>query len=436
MLRNLLNSLWNLFLRLNLFETHSSDVRSAPIEKLATRIYIVSLINFLIIIGIISAFIVRTENGIEYIPSNEKFIQLARKYPNTLQCRCSKVGIAYETFVKTNVDFHQVCSSKFIEQEWIDSISIEKSISLSATSDVRYYLSFFWQAIAGFCTLGKNTWMNAIARFEKSYILSPIAVREETLRSNALKDLENSISSARVALSRSLLTIRRTMTTNQFVSALETNFYLDYPPSDFYTWDHPRFFPVVFDNCSCLILTGCPHPALVNNSRGELVAVPGIIVDCYIVDSVLASTLECYYDLECFHLLHNQSIATANLLSHYSHNNSQVNSTVQALLDNFMIDRLNTETMFNSFYAQCDPAYCAYSYTHRFSYLFIVSTIIGAFGALNLILRLIAPYIAKGFFSWKNRAVSSVRSVQNEMNIPKTSKKNIHIQQVKLQQYF
>ncbi|CAF3668416.1 unnamed protein product [Rotaria sp. Silwood1] len=243
------------------------------------------------------------------------FVYLAKKYPNTLQCRCSQIGITYGSFVKVHVDFHQVCSSKFITEEWIDSIFVENKTSSSTESDIRFYLSFFWQAIAGFCVVSKSTWTDAATSFGASRILSPMAVTEEVLHRQAQGDLNNHISSAQATFAQILLVIRRIMSGNQFVSALGTNFYLHYPPSNFGDWYHPKMLPVVSENCSCLSITGCPRPAVIRDSQDQLIVVPGMIIDCYIVDSTLGSTLECYYDLACFRFLHNSSIETGSLLS-------------------------------------------------------------------------------------------------------------------------
>ncbi|CAF5226774.1 unnamed protein product, partial [Rotaria magnacalcarata] len=86
-------------------------------ERLTTRIYIFSLIDFLILVGIAAGLVVRTANKIEYLPSQSKFVYFAKVYSNTLTCPCSKIEIAYETFVKTHANFQQICSRQFITQE-------------------------------------------------------------------------------------------------------------------------------------------------------------------------------------------------------------------------------------------------------------------------------------------------------------------------------
>ncbi|CAF4843633.1 unnamed protein product [Rotaria sp. Silwood1] len=364
----------------------------------------------------VSAFIPRTENVIGYSLPYVKFTHLVKKYPNTLKCRCSKIGVAYETFVKVHVNFHQVCSSQFIKQDWIDSIFVERNTTSSTTSNIQSYFSFFWQVIAGFCVVSKSTWIDAIANFNASRVLTPMAVAEEVLRSQAQEDLRNHIYSAQTNMAQSLLALRRTTAGNQFVSALGTNFYLCYWPSILGNWNNPKMLPVVFNNCSCLNINGCPRPILISTSEYQSVAVPGMIIDCLIVDATLASTLECYYDPTCFRLLHNESTATVNLLLNDSNKYFKVNSTVQNLLDYLMIDELNTEIMFDSFYEQCNPAYCTYSYTHRFSTLFIITTIIGSFGALSFVLRLLAPFLAQVILRWKTRGVSNERIAENVTN--------------------
>ncbi|CAF1003549.1 unnamed protein product [Rotaria sp. Silwood1] len=410
---NLLQLLWKSFLRLNLFKSHSSNAQTIVWEQLATRVYIISMISLLFLIAIVSACIVRTENVIEYSPSYVKFIDLWKKYSNTLKCPCSKIGVAYGTFVKTHVDFHQVCSSHFVTQDWIDSIFIPKPTSFPTVFDICFYLSHFWQVIAGLCSVSKNTWTDAISSFGLSHFLSPIAIPDEVVRNQVQEALNNQLSLAQASLVRTLHAIQRITSENQFVSGLSTNFYLRYPPLNYGNWTYPKMFPVVFDDCSCLNMTGCPRPAFIKISQNRSVSIPGMIIDCYIVDSTLASTLECYYNSTCFKLLHQQLTTTVNLLSNSSNRHFLFNSTVQTLLDNSMIDQWYTEIKFNLFYSECDPTYCTYSYMHRFSILFIITTTVGAFGTLSLILRLIAPFIAQAFIRWTTRISEKDNILEN-----------------------
>jgi len=50
------------------------------------------------------------------------FNKLYDEHADSLSCSCSTVSIPYETFVETNVIFHDICSSYFIEREWIEAL--------------------------------------------------------------------------------------------------------------------------------------------------------------------------------------------------------------------------------------------------------------------------------------------------------------------------
>ncbi|CAF3326630.1 unnamed protein product [Rotaria socialis] len=263
---------------------------------------------------------------------------------------CSKIGIAYETFVVTHVDFHQVCSSTFVKQIWINSIILQNPVVSSTIYDIRYYLKFFWEFIAGFCSVSNSTWVDAVTSFSALRIVSPMAIDKQNLRIQAQIILDSSILTAQVVLTRHLLAIRRTTTENQFVSGLNANVYLSYSSPDLNNTNIPKMWPRVYNNCSCLNYRGCPHSILINNSHQQSVTIPGMIGDCFIGDATLASTLESYYNSACFSLLHKESSKNVSLLLNSSSNHFLTNSTIQMFFNETMIDSWSTEIMFESFY--------------------------------------------------------------------------------------
>ncbi|CAF2727328.1 unnamed protein product [Rotaria sp. Silwood2] len=400
------NRLQKYCLELNVFATGSNDIQIILHQRWSTRVYIVLFAVVLIVVGTIAGFDVRSIDKIVYSPSQSQFIKLVEKYPKTLRCPCSKIGIAYETFVHTHVKFHHVCSSAFVTQAWINSIFLQKNHSSSSTYDIRYYLRYFWEIIAGFCSFSNSTWIDAVTSFGALRIVSPIAVVEENLRIQAQTTLDSSMSFAQTVLVRNLLAIRSIIAGNQFVSGLTTNYYLSYSPSGFGNEATPKMLPRTYNNCSCLNFRGCPHPIIINTSYHQLFTIPGMIGDCFIVDATLASTLECYYNSSCFSLLHGESSINVKLLLENSNKRFLINSTVQALIDEAMVDSLTTEILFDSFYRQCSPTHCSYSYTNRFSFIFIITTIIGIYSGASFVLRLLVPQIVRYIFQRRNRKLT------------------------------
>ena len=408
--------LWQSFQELNLFKKPSSNAGTSERERLATRIYIYLLIVLLLALATISALIVHSIERLERTPSPVRFSQLVHAYPDTLNCPCSKFGIIYDSFVSLRVQFHQVCSSHFVQQASIDAMLAEQNKSAFAEDDVRATLPFFWQTIAGLCIASNKTWIDTVTAFGGSQIVSPAAVSEHTLQSQVHAALDNQLSVAQATLAWNLLAIRSTITGNQMVSALATNFHLGYASVEGVTSDTPKMLPRTFDNCSCLNREGCPRPALVNDSYDRPVLVPGMAIDCLIVDGTLGSTLACYYDRSCVTLLHKSLSTWVEPLSNWSNRNFAIDSSVQELVNELMLDEKTTDIHFDDFYSQCNPALCTYSYYRRFDILFIVTTILGIFGGLSFVLRLIAPIIAKIILRRKNRVSPVDRAISSTSN--------------------
>ena len=403
MVRNLINRSRESFLQLNLYKKPSSDDQTTRKEQYATRVYIGSLTIIILVIIIVCASIARAVNKTEYSPSHTRFSLLASKYPNTIHCPCSKIGIGYDIFTTTQVHFHQVCSSRFVQQTWIDMVYDRQNNSSILNNEFFTTLSFFWQVIAGFCDVSNRTWTDIEAGFRGSYTFNPVAVTEQVTRTQAQATLNDIISSAQATLNRNLLAIRRIASANQVVSALGTNYYLRYPPGNSSSSTRPEMSSRTFGNCSCLRSEGCPHVTTFHDVNGNLITVPGITADCLLMDGVLASTLECYYNQSCLSLLQQSLSIVMEPLSNDLNKHFTINSTVEMLLNEIMIDEMTTDIQFNLFYSQCNPVYCSYSYAHRLDVLFMVTTILSIFGGLSFALRLIAPFIATIVLWWKNR---------------------------------
>ncbi|CAF1377883.1 unnamed protein product [Adineta steineri] len=411
------NRIWKKFLELNLFKKHSSNEHTLEKELLSTRIYVIALIVCLSIITITVALIVRPVDKIEYKPSHKRFSQLIRKYPSTLHCPCSKSSTNYDKFVTIKVNFHQVCSSEFIQQAWIDKLFTKKNISIESIDDVRITLSFFWQTIAGLCIASNKSWNAVLANFGATSFITPTAIAEQVIRSQAENALQNRINASKTTSTRNLLALQHITRGDQIVSALQTNFYLHYPPVHLNPEKTPKMTARTFGNCTCLNIDGCPRSATFNDNYGHLVNVPGMIVDCLIIDGALASTLECYYNQSCISILHGQLSMNIKPLSNNSNKYFSMHSKVQLIFNELMIDETITEIRFDKYFSECNCAFCSYSYTRRFDIFFIFTAVTGSIGILSFIIRHVASFVATKILRRKNRIlpmenVSTITSME------------------------
>ncbi|CAF1689503.1 unnamed protein product, partial [Adineta ricciae] len=84
----------------------------------------------------------------------KQYEQLYNKYPNTLTCSCNELSIKYEEFIQLTPIYHEICSSDFVQQEWIDYLSVKANINdrnFQATG------SFQFQSVRSLCRLIEET---------------------------------------------------------------------------------------------------------------------------------------------------------------------------------------------------------------------------------------------------------------------------------------
>lgn len=379
--------------QLNLFRTEESTEATSRCEILATRIYLISVLLTVLTIGLISGLILRTIDDSEAFPSANRFSKLIQRYPDTLSCPCSRIGIIYKAFTTTQVSFHQVCSSDFVQGSWIEFIFNQTSFSFDEKSDFRRTLPFFWQNIANLCDISIKAWSKAISSFEASYFFSPEAVSKAFVVDKSKAVLDKSILETGRSIVQNLQLFRRMLSGNQLVSALSTNFYLGYPPSIDGYWLKPKMSPRYFNDCSCLRSSGCPRPATIEAPDGQILEMLGLVSDCLVVDGTLVSSLDCYYNSTCVSVLHGLSINPTKLLSVKKNRYFSINSTIQELFNRMMVDEVIVDIDYDKYYNKCRPSFCSYSYSHRFDVMFVGTMIIGTFGGVLFVLQYVALFV-------------------------------------------
>ena len=124
-----------------------------------------------------------------------------------------------------------------------------------------------------------------------------------------------------------------------------------------------------------------------------LMKIPGFLVGCLPVSGILSSTLECFYSQPCLNELSSYLSLTrrfsAMVLAEKSRYRS--NSTVKSIVDNLMVEDWMTNISYDKYYAQCAPASCTYSKTHRHSLMFVLTQLMSVLSGLTLALGLMIP---------------------------------------------
>ncbi|CAF4581726.1 unnamed protein product [Rotaria sp. Silwood1] len=194
-----------------------------------------------------------------------------------------------------------------------------------------------------------------------------MAVTEEVLHRQAQGDLNNHIYSAQATFAQILLVIRRIMSGNQFVSALGTNFYLHYPPSN-------------FGDCNNSLRSSSTSSKFRLSATEEVKSFRNMIISEFPPDiKPLNTSIPTRFDGNTLDLIN------------------------QAFLETSVI----SDNRYGLYYQQCAPLSCSYTIFKRRSIIVAILLLVSVCSGLNQGLRLVVPLIGKLVLviigKWRNR---------------------------------
>jgi len=119
--------------------------------------------------------------------------------------------------------------------------------------------------------------------------------------------------------------------------------------------------------------------------KNEVFPVQGFRIGCFILDSLLTSSLECFYNSSCLH----------TFLKYIN-----INSTSIFFL---------SSNDYRSYFLACQVKSCSYTYQSRRSFLSIFTTILGLIGGLTTILVFLIPILVQ----LKRRKKKQTKTISN-----------------------
>jgi hypothetical protein len=133
--------------------------------------------------------------------------------------------------------------------------------------------------------------------------------------------------------------------------------------------------------------------------------IPGLYRACFSLESLLQSTLECFYDdQDCFKVVTdfydqpwfptNFTLLNASLPSRF-----MTSSTVGSLLLELFIEYWDQSLNYSSYFSLCQPTSCSYEVLRRNNLLETITIVLGLVGGLSRSLRIFIPSIVTIFVS-------------------------------------
>ena len=190
----------------------------------ATRIYLVLLIFSICILSTYTALSRQTQTVVIKNPSQTEYEHLEALYPNTISCPCLHTIISYETFVTISVTFHQVCSSYFVTDTWLDYLTINNPSDMFYPLDIRSSISSQFRLLQILCQQSQESVSDGLTLFMESKLITPTLLSHSTFKAQVDLLVNNSLMNLLAEQQRTTTLISAINEQNQLPTALGTNF--------------------------------------------------------------------------------------------------------------------------------------------------------------------------------------------------------------------
>ena len=165
--------------------------------------------------------------------------------------------------------------------------------------------------------------------------------------------------------------------------------------------------PVIHNNteqnksCSCGTSRTCTIPLKIVGDYYTAI-VDGMVFGCYLLETVLLSSLACFYSetcitdirqaLDALPLTPEDFIKLNNSATRFS-----INDTIEKIAYELFIESWTSNVSYERFFNSCSPKYCIYTYHYRFDALELLTTFLSVFAGLSLGVRFVVPHLIRLF---------------------------------------
>ncbi|CAF4184288.1 unnamed protein product, partial [Adineta steineri] len=311
MIRKLIKLLSTKLIELNVFSTrdfgsNTDQITAKRYGRWATRLYIILFLICLIILIFYTTIQPHSLTKTFDQPSFIRYTHLKKTYGNKLKCSCSKIASTYDRFVEIKPEFHSICSSEFISEQWRIGITngLVSNLSIYSQKDYRRFISAHIQYLQGLCRLSQQSVNNAVNESLTSLLVTTELLSAQNFYSHLNNSIEQSKSNAPILFSRLLFITRTVNHGNAFISTYGTNFeYISLVTKTMGSYAYTE--GMIYDNeCSCGLYSNCTTQAtFVDENTSKIIPVKGLKTGCTPSESFRLSTLECFYDQSCLDLI-------------------------------------------------------------------------------------------------------------------------------------
>ena len=423
-------------LTLNLFPSdNENDVEEHSIGVITTRLYILFLFSGIIVLAFCTSLFKHTQMHTIVSPTINEFERLHALYKGSnLACTCTHHSLSFGRIVSISPRYHPICSSQFVEQTWLsyfDLQEIKENSTLFLTIDFRLNGLSFFNFTDALCRTAKETVDNAIHSFRYRRFVTIHTLSRTEFNNEVRIRLKRFQQQTKTSFINLIELIRSSIQTNNLVTDVSTNADIKVIKSNQTSKFISKLFYRKLNNrsCSCASSFQCTRPQgfylqLDDRSNDPKIVIPGLVMGCYAIESLLLSTFQCFFEQKCLQLLIDSHDFNARGLLQPLHNSTKhiqilrqettrfsPNTTIESIVSQLFIEDWNDAINFTAYYHRCAPKYCTYTVSKRFAWSYIIAMELGLYKTLSVILEISLPYVVRFIRRYWKRKQSNRKTI-------------------------
>ena len=375
------------------FRWQKSSPLTLQTERRTTRLYVIIWVSIFTALFLYNVFAEETTKVTVSQPTETTFSQLYASYNTSLACPCTTVRFSFESFLNLTVRLHQICSSPFIENAWITSVFSDGDWSSLPANQFRIRGAVYFVVQRSICNMAQRAVDLSILKFLADANFNEQIVPRDQLLSQSQITIQTAQNWNRDHFRLSIGMTRGGIQTDQLLNVFLTNWiYLAQAHANLSNYRFSTTPVSHGTNCSCGTSSKCTEPVYVDNS-----ILSGFVLGCNHMESLLRSTLSCFYNQTCVQLINFGNLSSIDPLDRSLPSRYYSNSTVVELVSGAFLEEWSTEVSYSKFFSACAPTVCTYSLSERRDIVEVISIVLGLYGGLTLILRAMAPWLTTSF---------------------------------------
>ena len=291
---------------------------------------------------------------------------------------------------------HPICSSSFLSRNYLQMLwGSDLTVVPESRSFQRQFLAAQLSLLASYCALTNETVNISLSLLYDQQFITADVLTVNQFYNQINATIYGLILDISLLFRHSLDYLQAITHGNAIMSTYVTNW--RFLPDTLVNSSVIRTRPVWYGNCSCARSSQCSLPMTIGN-----VSFPGLTIGCLPSSALLQSNFQCFYNQTCLDSLHYALFDTTEIsslslpISINTSNHFPPNMSVNSLFDQLFIEQWFRQYDYEAFFRTCAVSMCTYTYTQRSDILYVVTTILGIFGGLNIVLRLICPFLITG----------------------------------------